>query len=125
MAIFVHIHVHVDLTITTEKLIELFATMKDNELDILGFWLGLPETKRDDVDRNFHSPSQRRDAYLDLYATDHPCPSWKRVVEILRFGVHLSCQADMVKNTYVEGRIPHFLEFSLHFQANHPNKCSP
>jgi hypothetical protein len=76
--------------------------MKDDGLDMLGILLGLPESKRDEVKRNFHSPSQRREAYLDLYATDNPCPSWSEVALALR-GCGLPNQAGMVKNTYVQG----------------------
>jgi hypothetical protein len=83
-------------------LTELFETMKDDQLDILGSWLGLPEIKRDEVKRNFHSPSQRRVTYLDLYATDNPCPIWSEVALALR-GCGLPSQADVVKNTYVQG----------------------
>ena len=99
--------VNTDLTITTEK---LFATMDDvyvglgeftalRELDEL---LDLPPTKVSEVKRNLPSPSQRREAYLDLYATGHPCPSWRQVAEALR-RFHLDHQADTVESTYVQG----------------------
>ena len=94
--------VNTDLTITTEKLVELFEAMDDGYLDSLFIWLELPQSKRDEILRNYHSPSQRREAYLDLYATDHPCPSWRTVVEALR-GVALYHQADVVESTYVQG----------------------
>ena len=81
---------------------ELFATLKDDQLDALGFSLGLPWIKADEIKRNFHSPSQRREAYLDLYATDHPIPTWSQVAETLRW-CGLPSQADMVENTYVHG----------------------
>ena len=94
--------VNTDLTITTEKLVELFATMNDLSLDILISWLDLPQSKVAEIERNYRSPSQRRDAYLDLYATGHPCPSWRQVAEALR-RVHLPHQADVVESTYVQG----------------------
>jgi hypothetical protein len=78
--------------------------MKDDMLDILGYWLDLPRIKTDEVKRNFHSPSQRREAYLDLYATDHPCPSWSQVaLALLVCGLH--SQAVVVENTYVQGTV--------------------
>ena len=97
-----YVLVHVDLTITTKKLTELFATLKDDRLDLLGFYLDLPMIKTDEIKRNFHSPSQRREVYLDLYATDHPIPTWSRVALALR-GCGFHSQAAMVKNTYVQG----------------------
>ena len=88
-----------------EKLVELFATVtKDDDymgLD-LQFELDLPESKVAEMKRNYHSPSQRRDAYLDLYVTTHPCPSWRQVAKALhRVGLHH--QADVVESTYVQG----------------------
>ena len=97
-----HIHVHIDLTITTKKLTELFVTLKDDLLDLLGFLLDLPEIKADKIKKNFHSPSQRREAYLDLYATDHPIPTWSQVAGTLRT-CGLPSQAGMVEKTYVQG----------------------
>ena len=96
--------VNTDLTITTEKLVELFEAMGDKYLDYLGGWLDLPQSKVDEIKMNYHSPSQRREAYLDLYVTDHPCPSWRQVAEVLR-RVDLYHQADVVENTYVQGTV--------------------
>ena len=106
--------VNTDLTITTEKLVELFATMDDDFVDgayydivqghiiRLEEQLDLPRAKVAEMKRNYRSPSQRRDAYLDLYVTGHPCPSWRQVAEVLR-GVGLRHQADVVESTYVQG----------------------
>ena len=100
--------INTDLTITTEKLVELFATMDDCgllpvplswELD---YQLGLPHSKVAEMERNLRGPSQRREAYLDLYATGHPCPSWRRVAKVLR-GVELPHHAARVESTYVQG----------------------
>ena len=99
---FNNVHVHVDITITTKRLTELFATMKYHQLYLLGFRLGLPKIKTEEVKRNCHSPSQRREVYLDLYATDHPIPTWSQVALALRT-CDLPSQADMVTNTYVQG----------------------
>ena len=103
--------INTDLSITTEKLAELFATIADiyvgtdehkvavSELPEL---LHLPRSKVAEIKRNYNSLPQRRDAYLDLYATTHPCPSWRQVAEALRY-VRLPHQADVVESTYVQG----------------------
>ena len=94
--------VNTDLTITTEKLVELFATMDDGDVRWLEDGLDLPRAKVAEMKRNYRSPSQRRDAYLDLYVTTHPCPSWRQVAKAL-CGVYLRHQADVVESTYVQG----------------------
>ena len=92
---------------------ELFATVDDVYVDRetggfnpfiqLDKRLDLPRAKVVETKRNLRSPSQRIDAYLDLYATGHPCPSWRQVAEVLRW-VDLDHQADTVESTYVQGR---------------------
>jgi hypothetical protein len=97
-----------DLTITTEKLVELFAV--NNEIDELIIELQLdeqfdvPSAKVTEIERKLRSRSQKREAYLDLYATGHPCPSWRQVAEALH-GVGLPSQANTVERTYVQGRL--------------------
>jgi hypothetical protein len=100
--------VNTDLTITTEKLVELFTTMDVGINKIVPVYnldkqLDLPESKVTEMRRHPHNLSQRREAYLDLYVTGHPCPSWRQVAEILR-RVGLHYQADTVESTYVQGR---------------------
>ena len=81
---------------------ELFAIMDDMYVDFLFDWLDLPVSKIVEMTRNLHSPSQRREVNLDLYAAGHPCPSWRQVAEVLR-GVGLHHQAATVESTYVQG----------------------
>ena len=98
--------VNTDLTITKQKLVKLFADMQDRWVDdpLFGLprQLDLPQSKVDEVKRNYRSPFQRRNAYLDLYATGHPCPSWRLVAKGLH-EVGLLRQAAVVESTYVQG----------------------
>ena len=106
--------INTDLTITTEKLVELFATIDDKYVGFQHLYriiyrmrqlheeLDLPESKVAEMQRNLHTPSQRTEAYLDLYATGHPCPSWRQVAKALR-RVGLPHQADTMERTYVQG----------------------
>ena len=71
---------------------------------ILELQLDLPYSKREEVIGNYQSPTQRRDAYLDFYVSDHPCPSWRTVAKALRY-VDLDHQANIVERTYVQGTI--------------------
>jgi hypothetical protein len=81
---------------------ELFAAAR-SDYDLDG-WLDLPHAKVAEMKRNLHSPSQWREAYLDLYATSHPCPSWTQVAGVLQYvGLHI--QADTVESTYIRGRL--------------------
>ena len=88
---------------------ELFESVKDP--DRIGYTrlsigavlqLGLPQSAVEEIKRSYQSPTQRKEAYLDTYTHQHPCPSWKKVVETLRL-CGLDQQADEVENTYVQG----------------------
>ena len=93
-----------DLTITTEKLKEQFASLDPEKVDRLGGvdWLGLPESDVDNIMSSYDSPMQRKEAYLDLYVHQHPCPSWTKIVRTLG-ELGLYPQANYVRNTYVKG----------------------
>ena len=93
-----------DLTITTEKLKEQFASLDPEKVDKLGseYTLGLPESEVDNIKSSYDSPMQRKEAYLDLYVHQHPCPSWANIAETLQ-DLDLDQQADFVENTYVKG----------------------
>ena len=98
------LRVHIDLTITTEKLMELFAPLDPEEVDWPGskYYLGLPQSEIDRIQKDYQSPTRRKEAYLDLYVHQHPCPTWNRVAVVL-CNVGLHQQADLVENTYVKG----------------------
>ena len=96
--------VNTDLTITTEKLVELFSTVVDTEVKAIALYLALPRSKVGEIIGNYHDPTQQRDAFLDLYTTYHPCPSWRIVAEALR-GLNLPHQADVVERTYIQGTV--------------------
>ena len=82
---------------------ELFAPLASEEVDGLGeYSLSLPQFKVDRIQKDYQSPTQRKEAYLDLYVHQHPCPTWSQVARVLHT-VNLPQQADLVKNTYVKG----------------------
>ena len=84
---------------------ELFAPLDFWKIDELGdeYYLDLPQSERDRIQKDYQSPTQRKEAYLDLYVHQHPCPTWGQIAEILRYQVNLPQQADLVENTYVKG----------------------
>ena len=86
---------------------ELFAPLDPEKVDKLGGegYLGLPQSEIDRIQKDYQSPTQRKEAYLDLYVHQHPCPTWSQVAGVLRdkYKCNLPLQADLVKNTYVKG----------------------
>ena len=83
---------------------ELFVPLDPEEVDELGgeHFLGLPQSEIDRI-QDHQSPIQRKEAYLDLYVHQHPCPTWDEVAVVLRYLVNLPQQADLVENTYLKG----------------------
>ena len=93
-----------DLTITTDKLLKLFASVDEpKKVDALGHTLVLPTYEIDRIKKNYQNPIRRKEAYIDLYVHQHPCPSWKRVASVLRFSYEIHQEAEFVEKTYVEG----------------------
>ena len=84
---------------------ELFALLDPKEVDKLGgeYCLDLPQSEIDRIQKDYQSPTQRKEAYLDLYIHEHPI--WSQVAGVLRneYRCNLPQQADLVENTYVKG----------------------
>ena len=100
-----------DLTLTTDRLTELFQSVEDPDSATYGYgsigeWLGLPESVLGEIRRSYQSKTKRKDAYLDTYTHRHPCPSWKKIRNVLRL-CDLHQQANEVENTYVQGMHVH------------------
>ena len=99
-----------DLTLTTDRLTELFQSVKDPDNPVpyiigfsgIGEELGLPQSAMEGMKKSYQSEAKRKEAYLDTYAHYHPCPSWKKISKVLRY-CELDQQADEVENTYVQG----------------------
>ena len=79
--------------------------MKYEDLDVLGEYgpLDLPAYEVDKIKKNYESPTQRKEAYLDLYVHQHPCPSWQQVAVALTDTFEFHKLAVFVENTYVKG----------------------
>ena len=83
---------------------ELFVSLDAEKVDELGgkLYLGLPQSEMARIQKDYQRSSQRKEAYLDLYVHQHPCPTWRQVARVLRW-VNLPQYAKLVKNTYVKG----------------------
>ena len=105
----ISLFIDTDLTLTTEKLVELFVSMDDDHVDDLSSYLNTPLFKIAEFQMNYQDPARRKEAYLDEYAHNNPLASWSEVAEALR-RCRLPQEADVVKKTYVQGM---YLQSSL------------
>ena len=64
----------------------------------------MPHTKLNAIEHEYSSPDQRSRACWDLYMTDHPSPSWKRVAYALFGWDHLD-ELEVVQKKYLKGKI--------------------
>ena len=72
----------------------------------IGELLGLPQSALKEIKKSYQSLAKRKEAYLDTYTHQHPCPSWKVISELL-MECDLNQQAEGVKDTYVQGMHVH------------------
>ena len=92
-----------DLTLTTERLVELFASMDDGYVDSMGvLYLNTPLSKRNEFQMNYKNPARRKEAYLDYYVRNNPVASWTQIADTLK-SYDLPQQAAVVVNTYIQG----------------------
>ena len=83
---------------------ELFASMSDTLVDLMGDYLDTPLSKTREFMMKYQNPAQRKEAYLDYYAHNHPAASWTKIAELLR-GCELPQQAAVVEDTYIQGML--------------------
>ena len=101
----------IDLTLTTERLVELFAPMDDVFVDAIGAYLDTPSSKGGEFRRNYRNPARRKEAYLDYYVHNHPTASWVKIAETLRRYL-VPRQAAVVENTYIQG-----IDYKVHLKV--------
>ena len=72
----------VDMTFTRKNVLR--AVWEVENAERLGFWLGVPQSKLDEIKRQFSSdPQKRKKAYIN-YVMDHdPAASWRSVIVAL------------------------------------------
>ena len=58
-----------DLTLTTERLVELFASMFDGYVDCVGVKFDTPDSKIQQFQMNYQNPAQRMEAYWTTMST--------------------------------------------------------
>lgn len=93
---------------------ELFVSLDPDMVDKLGGkqYLSLSQFEIDRIEKSYQSSTQRKEAYLDLYVHQHPCPTWMEIVGVLRW-FNLHQPADLVENTYVKGKYAGSVYFAL------------
>ena len=91
-----------DLTLTTERLVELFASMDDGYVDHMSVYLDTPSSKTREFQTNYQNPAQMKEAHLDYYVHNYPVASWTKIAQILHW-CELPQQAAVVENTYIQG----------------------
>ena len=78
----------------------------------IGQELGLPQSAVEEIRTNFQSATQRKEAYLDTYTHNHPYPTWKVLVQVLRV-CDLDQQAEQVQETFVQGMTLYVCTFTI------------
>ena len=71
----------VDMAFTTKNIQRAVRDVKDT--DILGLWLGVPWSKRNEIKRQFTSVPQQVKAYIDYFMDHNPEASWRAVIVAL------------------------------------------
>ena len=71
----------VDMTFTTKNVQKAVQDVKDT--DRLGYWLGVPDSKRHEIESQFQSVPQRVKAYINYFMEHDPVASWRAVIVAL------------------------------------------
>ena len=69
------------MTFTPMNVLRAVREVKDT--DLLGLYLGVPESKQDEIKSQFSSEAQQRKAYINYFIEHDPEASWKSVICVL------------------------------------------
>ena len=74
----------VDMTFTPMNVLRAVREVKNTDnTGRLGLYLGVPMSKRDEIERQFSSEAQQRKAYINYFIEHDPEASWKSVICVL------------------------------------------
>ena len=68
----------VDMTFTPMNVLRAVREVKNT--DSLGRYLGVPLSKRDEIESQFSSEAQQRKAYINYFIKHDPEASWRSVI---------------------------------------------
>ena len=68
----------VGMTFTTMNVLRAVREVEDT--DHLGEWLGVPESKREEILSQFSSVIQQRKAFINYFIENDPEASWRSVI---------------------------------------------
>ena len=77
------------MTFTPMNVLRAVREVKDTDgddlfcTDELGIWLGVPESKQDEIKSQFSSEAQQRKAYINYFIEHDPDSSWRSVICVL------------------------------------------
>ena len=71
----------VDMTFTTKNVQRAVRVVKDT--DRLGAFLGVPDSKQDEIKRQFSTVPQQVKAYINYFMEHDPVASWRAVIVAL------------------------------------------
>ena len=89
-------------TLTLENLINVLADVKDWSIIGLPRWLGIPDSKVNELQKTYPDVTQRQSAIIQLFLEKHPAPSW----EIICYGLYLEVEyeaLEVLQNKYFKG----------------------
>ena len=89
-------------TLTLENLINVLADVKDWSVVGLPYYLDIPDSKVNELEKTYPDLTQRQSAIIQLFLEKHPAPSWKIICYGLYWEVEYEA-LEVVQNKYFKG----------------------
>ena len=103
--VIVVLSIFLEPSLSLTNLTTLLENVNDRSIVLwwnIGFYLHIPQSKRQAIEHQYSSPYQRSHACWDLYITGHPSPSWKRVAYAFYLEDCLE-ELEVVQKKYLKG----------------------
>lgn len=93
-------------SLSLANLTNLLENVNERDSDqwwLIGIELNIPSSKVNAISDQYSNPDQRSHACWNLYITDHPSPTWKRVAYALYMEDCLE-ELEVVQKNYFKGK---------------------
>ena len=72
-----------DPSLNLSNLTSALDSLPGREWRWFGRKMDVPKSMLDEIESRFHSDEERKTAVLRVYLTDHPCPAWEHVSDVI------------------------------------------
>ena len=94
---------HTEPTLTINNITHVLESVRDMDMDRVAVYLGIPHSKRSEIEMTHPNLADRRPELSRYYITHHPTPSWLHITTAM-WGARQNTALLKVNSLYLRGK---------------------